>query len=466
MTQRRAFLRTTTFRITLLAAGLFAVFVSIILAYVYSATAGAMARQDSRAIETQAEDMVRAYRRSGLNGLNRIVVERSVGASEDLYLLTRPNGQRISGNLSALPEDRPDDDSQFGFTYQYPTEDDETVERRAKGRMVRLLGGYQILVGRDVEENARYVRRVTDAIWTGSALVLAFGVLLGGFVSRRFAQRLDALNTVAREVTAGNLTARAPRNNSGDELDELSANLNEMLDRIERLTTGLRHAGDSIAHDLRSPLTRLRNRMEDSLREAERGADCQEALQQALDDADGLLNTFGSVLKIARLEAGERREQLSIIDPQQIVEDLAELYEPVAEDSGLSFTSDMEEGLTIRADRGLLSQALANLLDNAIKYAPEGEAIALRLRKSSDGRAEISVTDTGPGIPADARERVKKRFVRLDESRSAQGSGLGLSLVQAVADIHGAEFTLEDGPGSSTLEAPGLRAVLTFPRAR
>jgi len=466
MTRRWAFLRTTTFRVTLLAAALFAVFVAIILAYVYSATAGAMARQDARAIESQAEDLVRAYRRDGLNGLNRIVVERSVGASEDLYLLTRPNGRRISGNLSALPEDRPDDDSQFGFAYQLPTADGETVERRAKGRIVRLLGGYQILVGRDVEENARYVRRVTDAIWTGSALVLGFGVLLGGFVSRRFARRLDALNAVARDVAAGDLRRRAPRNNTGDELDELSENLNEMLDRIERLTTGLRHAGDSIAHDLRSPLTRLRNRMEDGLREAERGADCREALETALDDADQLLTTFNSVLKIARLEAGERREQLSPIDPKELVADLAELYEPVAEDSGLAFSCELADGLRIRADRGLVSQAIANLLDNAVKYAPPGEAVALRLRRCSDGRVEISVTDTGPGIAEMDRERVKKRFVRLDDSRTSPGSGLGLALVQAVAEIHGAEFTLDEGPGSETGAGSGLRAALVFPQPR
>ncbi len=466
MRRRFAFLHTTTFRITLLAAGLFAAFVAIILLYVYSATAGVLERQDSRAIELESTEMVRAYRRGGLNDLNRLVVERSIGASESLYLLTQPNGRRISGNLSALPEDRPDDDSQFSFTYQLPTEDGDVIERSAKGRVSRAPGGHQLLVGRDVEENQSYVRRVTDAIWTGSALVLVFGVILGGFISHRFARRLDALNDVARDVAAGDLTRRAPRNNSGDELDELSANLNDMLDRIERLTAGLRHAGDAIAHDLRSPLTRLRTRLEASLQDAEQGGDCEVSLRETLEEADHILATFNAVLRIARLEAGERREPLTRLDPAELIADLAELYEPVAEDEDLAFESDIQSGLIILGDKGLLSQAVANLLDNAIKYAPPGEAIVLRLRQVRDGRTEISVTDTGPGIPEEHRARVTQRFVRLDASRSKPGAGLGLSLVQAVAEIHGADFILDDGPGSMTEAGAGLRAALLFPRAK
>lgn len=464
MSSRRAFLRTTTFRITLFAAALFALFAFMILAYVYTNTAGALTRQDARAIESETTDLQRVYDVFGMEGLTRTLIERMSGGTDNLYLLVGPDDELITSNLTTLPEEAPRDESLFRFTYSQEAADGEGVERRrARGQMMNLPDDYRLLVGLDVEESTRNVSRVTEAILTGAAGVLVMGVVLGAWVSRRFAERLGQVNQVAREVAAGDLQRRVPRNYSGDELDELADNLNAMLERIERLTAGLRHAGDSIAHDLRSPLTRLRTSLEAGLRDAENGASGEETLRQALSDTEDLLNTFNAILRIARLESGERREMLSPLDPAEIVADMAELYEPVAEDAGLSFDTDIQHGLNVLGDRGLISQALANLLDNAIKYCPQGGTVTLRLRRTAEGDREISVSDTGPGIPAAERDRVLERFVRLESSRSLPGAGLGLSLVKAVADIHGGQVRLGEGLGADGVGGPGLTASLILP---
>jgi signal transduction histidine kinase len=270
---------------------------------------------------------------------------------------------------------------------------------------------------------------------------------------------------VVTAVRNGDLGARAPVRGTRDEFDELAEGLNEMLDRLERSMAGHRHAGDAIAHDLRSPLTRLRARLETAYLDVEAGkGDAEQALAQALDDTDGVLKTFGAVLAIARLQAAGQAPDQILFDPAELGADMAELYEPVCEDKGLDFDSELAQGLQIRGNREFLAQALANILDNAVKYTPAGGAIMLRVRRRSSGEIEYSVTDTGPGVPDEDRARVVERFVRLENSRNEPGSGLGLSLVAAVAEAHGGRLELAEGPGKVGEMGPGLRVALVLPR--
>jgi signal transduction histidine kinase len=267
-------------------------------------------------------------------------------------------------------------------------------------------------------------------------------------------------------VRGGDLRARVPLQGGRDEFDELGAGLNDMLDRLERSIASIRHAGDAIAHDLRSPLTRLRTRLEIALIDVEAGkGDPKAALAQALDDADALLATFATVLAIARLEAAGATPKSASFDPSQLAADIAELYEPACEEHGLDFRAELAPGLSVRGDREFLAQALANLLDNAVKYTPRGGAIMLRSRRRSSGEIEFSITDTGPGVCEQDRGRIVQRFVRLENSRNQPGAGLGLSLVAAVAKAHGGRLELDEGPGKVGEFGPGLRVALVLPRA-
>jgi len=285
-------------------------------------------------------------------------------------------------------------------------------------------------------------------------------------ISRNVSRSMQGLVDVVNAVRAGDLHARAKVRGTRDEYDELAEGLNDMLDRIERLMGGLRHAGDAIAHDLRSPLTRLRARMEVALIDAENGkGDPVAALETALSDADGVLKTFNAVLAIARLQAAGQAPDQKAFEASDLATDMAELYEFSCEDKGLDFKAEITPALNLRGNREFIAQALANLLDNAIKYTPEGGAIMLRLRRRSSGELEFSVTDTGPGVPEEDRARVVQRFVRLENSRSEPGAGLGLSLVQAVAASHGGRLELAEGPGEYNGMGPGLRVALVLPRA-
>jgi signal transduction histidine kinase len=462
--RRLAYLRTTTFRLTLLSAALFASAAGLIVFYVYGATANTLAAQANRALSAEIEDLAGSFRAGGPNALNREIVRRSLGGEEFLYLFAYESGRRISGNLNALPDDFAIDAEPARFEYGRAAGEGEGVETRiARGAVRAFSGGYRLLVALDVTEDERVVGGVARVAWTATVLIVALGLATGAFVSWRFSLRLESLNAVARDVMGGDFKRRAPRNHSGDELDSLAGSLNEMLDRIERLMSAMRYAGDSVAHDLRSPLTRLKSRLEDTLRSSGEGS--RESVRLALEDADQLLTTFNAVLRLSRLEAGEQRTEHVRLDPAPLARDLAELYEPVCEDAGLRFQAEIAGGLSIRADASLLSQAVANLLDNAIKYTPTGGAVTLAVRKRQGDLVEIAVTDTGPGIPAHERERVVLRFVRLEESRTAPGSGLGLSLVQAVADLHGAALEFSDAPGSGSDESPGLKAAIVLQSA-
>lgn len=459
--------RTTPFRLTLLFLALFASAASAFLAYIYVATAGEATRRTDREITREMATLTAAYDRAGLVAVNQSLIERAASERPFLYLLTDPAGKRISGSIETSPVE--------GFRGQPVWMSFSTTEldvqgheakRPARGLQRRLAGGEILFVGADVGEDEAYVVKVVRALWGAGGLVVILGLVGGVLVSRNVNRSMAALTEVVDAVRNGDLAARAKVRGTRDEFDELAEGLNEMLDRLERSMEGHKHAGDAIAHDLRSPLTRLRARLEAAFLEVEAGrGDPTQALAQALEDTDGVLKTFGAVLAIARLQAAGAALEATPFDPADLAADIAELYGPLCEDKGLEFDAEFVRGLAIRGNREFLAQALANLLDNAVKYTPAGGAIMLRVRRRSSGEVEYSVTDTGPGVPDGDRARVVARFVRLENSRNQPGAGLGLSLVQAVAEAHGGRLELDEGPGKVGDMGPGLRVALVLPRA-
>lgn len=374
-----------------------------------------------------------------------------------LYFLADASGAKIVGNLNRVPPEFADSPQGGVFTYQ-SRQSGTDKKRLAVAIPVDLGSGHVLLVGRDIEQQRLFADSVRRAFLIGFGGLSVLGLLAGLAVSRLILKRMDTITAASRSIMAGDLKQRIPVTGDGGELDGLAANLNDMLDRIEGLMSGLREVSDNIAHDLKTPLNRLRNSAEAALRDP-RGEDAyREGLERTIEKADELIKTFNALLLIARLEAGPLEESLENFDLGALVEDVAELYMPAAEEAGFNLAVDAEKGIDVSANRQLIGQAVANLIDNAVKYSRGGQpgsAITVIAARSGGG-ALISVGDRGPGISRADRERVLKRFVRLEESRTKPGTGLGLSLVAAVARLHHGEVRLEDNE-------PGLKVVLVFP---
>lgn len=457
--------RTTPFRLTLLFLALFAAAASLFLAYIYIATAGEVAMRAEARISREMSSLEAIDRSGGLAALNEAVIERSSVDQQLLYLLMKGDGTPVSGSIGATPTKN--FNGQRTWTSFRVTDKDPAgavVREPARGLEERLPDGARLFVGADLGESEFYVNRILRVLWGAGALMILLGLGGGLLISRDVSRSMASLTNVIDQVRGGDLHVRAEVRGSGDEYDELAAGLNDMLDRLERSLGGLRHAGDAIAHDLRSPLTRLRARLEAGMIDAEAGrTDARAALHQALEDADGVLRTFNAVLAIARLDAAGDAPSQTVFDPVELARSVAELYEPLCEDKGVEFQLEASTGPRLKGNREFVAQALANVLDNAVKYTPVGGAIMLRVRRRSSGDVEISVTDTGPGIPTADRTRVVERFVRLENSRNQPGAGLGLSLVAAVARAHRGQLDLDEGPGAVDGSGPGLRVALVFP---
>jgi len=460
--------RRTPFRLTLLFLALFVATASAVLAYVYVASASEARARAEAGVRSEIEALTAVYRTRGVDALNQALVDRTLRGGSYLYLLMDKDRKTITGNISTSPLE-PGAAVQGGrwddFRLTDTDEEGRVRKRQAIGVEMPLSGGEQLFVGEDIGDIEAYLSRLTQALWGAMIMVLILGIGGGLVISRRVEKSMSGLNRVVMAVQEGDLKVRAPVTHSGDELDELGQGLNTMLDRLEASMASIRHAGDAIAHDLRSPLTRMRAKLEVALIDAEAGkVSGVDALGVALDEADLLLKTFNTVLAIARLQAGGAPDP-KVFDAAELATDMAELYEPSGEDKGLEFSAEIEKGLMIEGNQPFLAQALANIIDNAIKYTPEGGAVKFRARRRSSGEIEFSVTDTGPGVPDEDRERVLQRFVRLDNSRTEPGSGLGLSLVTAVAEAHGGRVQLDEGPGAYGGQGPGLRVALVLPPA-
>ncbi len=444
-------LRSYTFRLALLYTALSLGSVVVLLVFVYWATAGYMDRQTDETIEAEIRGLAEQYRRRGLAGLTAVIAER-VARDPDgaaVYLLADDDYDPVVGNLNRWPDVKTTEDGwmRFGLV---DWGRDKSEQHEARARTFLLRGGLHLLVGRDVRELESIRRLILNALLSGLAITTALALGAGLLVSSRVARRVEAITQTGREIMEGDLSQRVPTNGSGDDFDQLAANLNRMLERIEGLMAAVRQVSDNIAHDLRTPLTRLRTRLE--LAQAADPRQAREEIDRAVEDAEELLATFNALLRIARIESGSRRSAFATFDLVGLVRDVGELYEPLAADKGQRLTVKAEGEIPIRGDRDLLFQALTNLVDNAIKYTPEGGRVILAAITSGEN-PEVVVADTGPGIPPELREKVFQRFFRADDSRATPGNGLGLSLVRAVADLHGASVRLEGND-------PGLRVVL------
>lgn len=450
--------RTTAFKLTAVYLLIFALFAAFVLGYVAWNAQRLLNDQIRSTIDAEIQGLAEQARQGGIRRLVNIVERRSRAPGASLYLVTTPVGERVAGNVEAIPPGTLDKTGESEIDYAR-TSDAIDTPSHAIVRVFVLPGGFRLLVGRDVEERERLGTVIRRAIGWSLALIFILGCFASWFVARRVLRRIDDMSETAHGIMEGDLKGRLAIAGTGDELDRLALNLNAMLDRIGELMAGMQQVTDNIAHDLKTPLTRLRNKAEEALRSAKSTDALRAALDGAIEEADNLIRVFNALLMIARLEAGRISDNMDDLDLSEIVSGVAELYEPLAEEAGLTLVGDVAPGLHVFGNRELIGQALANLVDNALKYGrPEssGEAVVTVAARRMDADIELSVSDHGPGIPEEDRGRVLDRFVRLDASRSQPGFGLGLSMVAGVVRLHGGQLRLEDN-------APGLRTVIALP---
>ena len=449
-----SFFRTSGFRFALLYMAPFGASVLVLFGFIYWTSIEIIDSQTNAAIEAEIKGLSEQYRAQGLARLRTIVAERSTppGDGDSIYLLVDPAGNTLAGNLRAWPQSARRDGDWLYVSALDAAKDFDRREFRARSFVLRH--NFRLLVGRDIRARGEFQSAMIQSLGWALAVTIALGIAGGYFMSRRMLRRVDGVAAASREIIDGDLTRRMPVSGSGDEFDRLSDTLNHMLDEIEQLVTGMRAVTDSVTHDLKSPLTRLKSSLELALRQSSpEAAETRSAVTRAIAEADAVLATFDALIAIARAEAGTGRAAMESVDLSAVVNDMADLYRPLAEQKGISVTVNIAEGCRISGHQQFLSQAVGNLLDNAVKFTPAGGGIAIALSRDP---ARLIISDSGPGIAAADRARVLQRFVRLDASRSAAGSGFGLSLVAGVAKLHGAELELSDS------DLGGLSVQLTI----
>jgi signal transduction histidine kinase len=448
------FLRSSTFRLALIYMLLFAGSVLMLLGFIYWSTVSYLSAQTDDTIEIEILDLTDRYQHAGLTGLTELITERLSRrpAGSSVYLLTDQNLAPLIGNLDSWPVNAEIHKGWFEFDLK-GTRDSQP--HRARARLFRLSGGLLLLVGRDIDEFKITRQRIILSLLWALGIMLVMGSLGSIMMGRSTLRRIETINQTSHDIMSGDLSRRIPSRHTGDDFDILADNLNNMLDQIEALMESVHRVSDNIAHDLRTPLARLRNHLEELHLNSATDEKLNPALEQALEEADALLKTFSALLRIARIESQEDNADFTPINMVELINDVMELYEPLAEDKRLRFEKAIRAQLIFHGDRDLLFQALANLLDNAIKYTPPSGHIQLTLENDGDDVC-LQLCDSGPGIPETQHEQVFQRFFRLEQSRTTPGNGLGMSLVQAVMQRHHLKLQLQDNQ-------PGLCVNIHFP---
>ncbi len=458
MTALAKLFRATAFRLALAILAVSAVGAGVVLAIIAWQVISVVDEEIARTIDAEAKGLTDTYNHDGLVGLYSSIEARKRQPGAALYLLTDPAGEALAGNVEQIPLEVLE---RHGFiVVNYRTNGPGDRVRQALVRIYKVPPGFLLLVGHDLGDRGRIENVMVRALAISLIFFAALAAVGALFVARNVLKRIDDINTSAHGIMKGDMTGQLPVSGSGDELDRLAESLNAMLKRIGLLMQGLREVSDNIAHDLRTPLTRLRNHAEAALAFGDDAASYRAALEKTIEESDSLIKVFNALLLIARAEAGAGVEGQSSFDLGEAARAVAELYEPIADEEGVALTVSVDGPLHVRGNRELIGQTIANLIDNALKYGAHAEGavkpeIVVAARRLSDV-VELIVADRGPGVSPRDRERVLGRFVRLEGSRSRPGSGLGLSLAAAVARMHGGRVELEDN-------RPGLRVRVILP---
>ena len=444
--------RSAGFRFAVVYAVLLAVSASALAMFLWWATAGLLNRQVQAAIQADAQGLAERARFDGLQGLQMAVEDRVVANVDDdaIYLLVDGSMRRLAGNLERWPADV----TTTGKLYELDVMRAQ-IRSLVEVEAFLLADGSHLLIGRDVQVRVQLRHLLTDALLWAMVIVVAMASVGALLVRSLFRHTLANVSATAGAIAAGDFAKRVKLSGRGDELDQLAEVINDMLDRIGRLMDGVRQVSNAIAHDLRTPITRARTRLEDALIHADSVPELRAAVERATSDLDGIVGVFQALLRIAEIEAGSRRAAFCRLDVAPLLADVVELYDVVAEEKGVALVSDVQGPLPAYGDAVLIRQAVANLVDNAVKFTPAGGVVRLSGKHTAVG-SEIIVLDQGPGIPEADRARATERFFRGEAARHTPGSGLGLSLVQAVAQLHSGFLRLEDAD-------PGLVVVLGLP---
>jgi signal transduction histidine kinase len=445
-------LRTATFRLSALYVLLFATSVAVLGVIAYMVTAATLERRLDARIAGEMTALKAAFTSGGLAALAPAVRahQQTLPAGSLEYLLLGPGGERLGGKLPIVP-------AQLGWSNVEKTERDGDVSRR-RVLAAALSNGARLAIGADREQIEDVEQAIFDGFTSAFGAVILLGTIGGIALSLAFLKRVETIRRTAEAIIAGDLTQRVPVRGTGDDLDRLSVTLNHMLDRIAELMESLRHISADIAHDLKTPIARLRQQLERTQTHAQSAEEHDVAVGAAIVHIDEILAIFGSLLRIAQIEAGTRRSGFRDLDLSAVFTNVIEAFTPAAEDAGKCLSSEITPGIRTAGDRDLLTQMLANLVENAIRHTAAGTLIDVTLASDGDGIVG-AVTDNGPGAPAHERERIFQRFYRLERSRLTPGSGLGLSLVKAVADLHDITLEVRDAE-------PGLQIVMRFPETR